>query len=657
MSSLRNRLETSPNNTYTFNTNVTFLSGISISGLSGAIASATILSGQTLNSITIINPTLVSYPVANSTYTVWISGNCIQARNNHTGIIDFSGDNSVDAAIPINAALNNIKNIASTPSHVGGTVFVMQGQYLCKSEIAIDSISGGNFAWRHGIGVQGEGIGTFFDFVPTSGDNHNGVRMRGNYNSLRNCMIRINDRVFNGILAQGASGTQYNWGLIENVSVNSSGSTIPTGRASTATASSNVVSGQIGLHMVGKRDVSGYFAANYKVHNCEFFCLDTGIYCEGQNVDMCNWSNIHIGACEVGWIIEGVQHNITNVRIEGGGGVGSGNSVSASTIGSRGIWLREPRQAGETSGQVGGNINMLNNINVELHKFNSQGILSEAGVNNNFLVSQYNSSNDSMSAHAYVDNHTFGAAQFDYREMQQGNRVSRSRRRTGQIIYGSNASGGGHEGGILAGNVKYQVDGADTNLAVTAFTNGPFASLTTAAASGSVACVFFNMSGITRNNYPNFYTRFLPNSTNCRIFMGLWNGFSAPTGNANVLSGMKGMGLYYDSLSGTHWRFMHNDASGTASVSEFPTVQMGDVTYGSGAITTGAVQAVSVNYDNGNPSCNVRHHGRAYDWRTSGQIPLSGGFQMGFLIYIENQSGSAAKTLRLFETEYTWTAT
>ena len=62
---------------------------------------------------------------------------------------------------------------------------------------------------------------------------------------------------------------------------------------------------------------------------------------------MCNHSNVHIGGCNVGYLISGVQHNLVNFRIEGAGG------SMADKTGTTGIWIKPGIFDG-----LGGNVNL-----------------------------------------------------------------------------------------------------------------------------------------------------------------------------------------------------------------------------------------------------------------------------------------------------------
>ena len=402
------------------------------------------------------------------------------------------------------------------------------------------------------------------------------------------------------------------------------------------------IAAQTGLLLLGDHAAS-YFTANWKIHNCEFFALDTGCRVVGQFSDMSNDSNIHCGSCETGYELQGVQHNLVNFRIEGGGG------GFADGVGSRGIWIRTP----EFGGQVGGNVHLLSNINIELHKPDSVGILLDAGIDNNKIVNYYNSSADFMTRQTIIDNSKI-VGLHSINDYTLPSMVSQTRRRSGTVYFGlgKNANAGWAEEGILAGNVSRQVDGANTTFATLAFANGPMMNLTTGASAGSVACIFYNNSEGNRwyvNQYPTMYVRFIPSSTTgVRVYMGFWSQFTAPTASTDVLANKRGVGLWLDTAVSANWKIMHNDNSASSQIANFPSATYGLTAYGPNAISSGFVQSVTVQQTIANPSASVRHHGLAFDYKTT-NIPTTSAAQ-GFLIMVERTT-AGAKTLRLFDME------
>jgi hypothetical protein len=373
-------------------------------------------------------------------------------------------------------------------------------------------------------------------------------------------------------------------------------------------------------------------------------------------------------------IIEGVQHNLNNFRIEGGGGTiteGLAPSQGAATVGSKGIWIRPP----SFSGDSGGNITFLSNINIELHKPNSVGILIDktspqgsSGGSINKMSNIYNSSSDGMSRITVMDNNTVpGINPFDVDSLAV-TRTSQSRKRYGSWAPGAQTRVNAE--GLLRGNIDVRNNGQlnnATEMVTSAFANGPFATLATTATQYDAACILYNCPNgnrIAKSQNPTFYCRFLPNSTTgIRIFMGWWciaagAQFTAPTtGGAtfDLLANKRGIGLYLDTVVSNNWKIMHNDGNASSTIVNFANKTFGNISYGPNAVNP-VINAVTISYtdsNNSNPdvadgsTANVLHHGRGYDWKTTG-VPSADNF--GFLIYFEALT-SGAKTLRIFDIE------
>ena len=356
---------------------------------------------------------------------------------------------------------------------------------------------------------------------------------------------------------------------------------------------------------------------------------------------MCNHSNIHCGSCNKGYVIEGVQHNLVNFRIEGGGG------SNADTVGDIGIWIVDPGTTG-----VGGTINMLDNINIELHKPGSIGILLDGEINNNQIGKVFHSSAEGMASHAIVSNRKDVGANYVFYPPEEPQNLSASRIRIGSANFGLCAQGKEH--GILNGNLKYQLDGVDAPFTVTGSVNGPFMNLITTTVLSSVACVFYNNplgNTIATYNYPSLYVKFrLNNTTNTRCFIGLIDRFTSPPNtNAEVLANQHGIGLFCDLQTSANWKIMHNNGAAASTVADFPTFTLGETTYGPAAVSTAQVYNLFVTFNNSNPSANVRLNGISYDYKTTG-IPAPNTV-LGFLIYCQNRNPGAARTLRLFDME------
>ena len=129
---------------------------------------------------------------------------------------------TTDASIPINYAINNIPGALA--NGYGGRVFIYAGKYTCLTGIAADfDVTG-----YHGVSIMGEGAGTQLIFEPIS-TLTNAILLRMLYPQLKDLLVWAkNANVVNVIKAGSPTAVaQYNWGLIENVSVNGRPSGIP----------------------------------------------------------------------------------------------------------------------------------------------------------------------------------------------------------------------------------------------------------------------------------------------------------------------------------------------------------------------------------------------------------------------------------------------
>ena len=381
----------------------------------------------------------LAYPTPASC-RVFKSGSTYVAQTIEGKILSTS---STDASVVINAAIVGIPGAAARG--FGGRVFIHAGDYTCLTNI----VANRETLNYDGVSLMGEGIGTRLIFEPT-GALTDGITFRMLYPQLKDMLIWAkNANLTNLVAGRGPTvGTgQYNWGVVENVSFNGPNSGIPVRSASTIVPVANPqvvfpTPGQTGLALIGN-GTNSFFTANWKTHNCEYFALDKGMRVVGQYGDMSHHDNLHCGSCNIGLEMQGVQHNLSNVRIEGGGG------HNATAIGSIGIWLRDS----EVVGQAGGNIHMMSNINIELHKLDAVGILADISTNNNMVSNLYNSSTDDMLNHTWVDNN-FTTGVNTMREAMIMN-IANSRARYGQCHFGLNRAGDDH--GIFRGNIFRRV--------------------------------------------------------------------------------------------------------------------------------------------------------------------------------------------------------
>jgi hypothetical protein len=101
----------------------------------------------------------VGYPQFAS-YTFYVSGGTVYARNNNTGAVDYSG---TDAAVVINAVLN-------ANATIGGMLYFKNGIYPINSMILETASGGSNFngsgsALAYGIGIPSNTLATSVQWV------------------------------------------------------------------------------------------------------------------------------------------------------------------------------------------------------------------------------------------------------------------------------------------------------------------------------------------------------------------------------------------------------------------------------------------------------------------------------------------------------------
>ena len=130
---------------------------------------------------------------------------------------------------------------------------------------------------------------------------------------------------------------------------------------------------------------------------------------------------------------------------------------------------------------------------------------------------------------------------------------------------------------------------------------------------------------LQRRANPRFYVRFYPAQTTAqRIFIGMWNIFSAPTTTADMLNGRAGVGLWLDTGVSNNWKVMHNDGTGAST-----TVDTGQ------AITIADLQTVEIRADHIAGKFGVTHAatGTYTNRIVSTDIPTTQA--LGFLISLE----------------------
>lgn len=567
-----------------------------------------------------------SLPSTDSTYTIYIAGSIVKARNNRTGVVDYSNSNDPttgNAVLPINSAINNIKTLDGIDTAMGAAIFIMAGHYNCKTQITASAET--SEAQRHAISLRGEGKGTLLHWTPSSTIT-NGILLKCNHAQLRDVMIWANDKVVNLVRGEGPTATsgQYNWGTVENVIFLGPNTNIPTGGANKILNNMPVIANQTGLNVftdgaeTSPSTATSYFAANWKVHNCEFGALDYGAKFIGRYADMCNHSNIHIGSCETGYYLEGTQHNLSNFRIE------SNSQSSTIPVGHYGIYLRALGGAAEG----GANITFLSNINGELRWPGARLIHIEAGVNNCIFRNTINSGANEIDNFRMWDENIVGV-NFDYDSKYTPTSPEQTVRRVG-FITGMNQGitlVSPNPAGIFTNgfgecsfpNVRENLTGTGTTppSITTAFDgNDQFSKkLSTGGGTGAVdnrASLQYVQAFHNRSSNMRIQGRIrTAHNANIRIFIGLINQnadptattpFIAPAATTDILAGINGVGLWVDSGATTQWRVIHNDGTAGASVKDTivgdPVIDTTSAYHKFEIVTEDAANRFGVRYDN-----------------------------------------------------------
>jgi len=237
----------------------------------------------------------------NHTYTIYIDGTTVKARNNITGAIDYSGDATNDCAPTINSALANIQNITSlsTDAYWGGGINILHGHYICKTTISLDVDDVG----RHGASIVGEGWGTLLDFTPSSTLSR-GILTQMNKPILRDFRIKGNSNVTTLIEVQGhgSAGTlpRNNSATIEGILLEG-----PNANADFRTGESFApVTGQIGIWFNAFVGATNQLMFYHHVNNCKFLSLDYGIRSTGVNATSVFVSGFVSHNCTYFWYLE-----------------------------------------------------------------------------------------------------------------------------------------------------------------------------------------------------------------------------------------------------------------------------------------------------------------------------------------------------------------
>ncbi len=454
---------------------------------------------------------------------------------------------------------------------------------------------------------------------------------------------------------------QYNAGVFERVYFCGTNSAVPLGRAGGLTSGQSVITNQTGL-WTSNPNPGGTLVACHKVLGCDFYGLDYAAIFLGQFSDMWFHDNIRIDSCEVGYVIEGVQHMLSNFRVESSSDTPGG----AIHTGGTGFVLRPPTVGTAANG---GSYIMMTNIQGELRKVGSILVKILAGSTSTNNIKMYNIAN---SADNDVDNFlvwddNIDAQNFNYDQYNIIGPYGRTPKRG--WISGANqavsmtANGETapyvHGGGTMsAPNVRETVTGAATYSSVNNvnFTQPQIVrrltSGSTANASGGIQYV---QSYYQRAANMKFYTRFnfqtpvpTPGTAGIRCFIGFVNIgnpvapaiFTAPTTTPDMLDTKIGVGLWVDTVvSSGQWKVSHHNGAAGASTK--------DPISGNPVVDTNP-HKVEIITDDGGGRFGVRYDNTMTI--VSSDIPAAAD-RYGWLIWMQNATTATSRSLDVASVE------
>jgi hypothetical protein len=265
---------------------------------------------QTLQNKTLDNTNPIQHIINSAIYTIFINGTTVKARNNLTGVIDYTADNTVDAVPCINSALANIKNLANVDAQYGGTVEIAEGVYKCVTNLDNTQPTTG----RHGIKLRGHGWGSVLNFIPATALT-DAISVRGTSNGIENLRIKLNANVVNAIHLKsetvwtnneyrGSSGK-----IIDNVIEGADFAESPGTFAATT--------GQVGIFQDSPTQTVAFF---WRIHDNVFRVLDTAILSTGPYTTSMFISRNVFEYCKTCIDIERSQHIITQNWLQGSPG-------------------------------------------------------------------------------------------------------------------------------------------------------------------------------------------------------------------------------------------------------------------------------------------------------------------------------------------------
>jgi hypothetical protein len=288
-------------------------------------------------------------------YTAVIAGTTVKLRNNITGVVDYTADNTVNAVTAIQSALNNIDTIPNIHSTWGGAILLTPGVYKMTTDIDLSQTTTG----RHGLGLVGSGPGTVLNWTPASALT-NCIYINESFAQIRDLNIKLNTNCVNAIRIQGnytdhESGANGSDGVIDNVLI----------QGPNAGGTNFVYDSQIGILM----DPAGAASFFWKITNNTFHSLDIGLYCSTVNSTSTFTVNNTFVACRIAIFLNSAQHNVVNVWHQAHGG------------------------AGETGVKLGSGATYNNIVNVTCENNSgteSQAILLDSGATRNRIVNTTN---------------------------------------------------------------------------------------------------------------------------------------------------------------------------------------------------------------------------------------------------------------------------
>ena len=437
---------------------------------------------------------------------------------------------TADAAIPINAAINNFPGALARG--YAGRIFIYAGTYDCKSTISADS----DVTAYHAIELEGEGIATSLNFTPTSALT-NGLFLKMARPRLANMRIYGNSNVTNLVQIKGEATAAFrnDYGIFENLQIDGN----PATGVSFSSSSGIFTTGQKGLYFEGSR--ATYF---YKLNNIDCRGLDIGVHFFNQKSTSSLTSGVTAINCDTGMKISGGQHDIQNCWFQG-----------EDSVGRFGIWIL-PEGTGV------GAFTSVSNVQTELRKTGTEcaGILVDTGVSNIWLSHIRNSSaSDNEWWHVVLDKTEQNPSVVYLDRMF---RFPISTRQEYGIWY-AGTQGIGNEFGTLAGNI---VETPSPQTTIVSLADGPAKrysannSLITAHYNHHNGTAFTNTSPWGSGQFPVMFFKFLPSHiVNVRLLMGFWDQFAAPTTSADPLASRRGIGLWVDTNVSANFKIMHNN--------------------------------------------------------------------------------------------------